>query len=62
LQIPAASNFEVQARDIVITKAANRVTMETNNTLINIDEEQRLDLPTAKQLARIVEFLLNIED
>jgi hypothetical protein len=36
--------------------------METNNTLTNIDEEQRLDLPTAKQLARIVEFLLNIED
>jgi hypothetical protein len=36
--------------------------METDNSLTNIDEEQALDLPTAKQLARIVEFLLNIED
>ena len=36
--------------------------METNNALTNIDEEQSLDLETAKQLARIVEFLLNIED
>ncbi len=36
--------------------------METDNALINIDEEQSLDLATAKQLARIVEFLLNIED
>jgi hypothetical protein len=60
LQISATSNFEVQARDIVITKAINRVAMETNNALI--EEDQRLDLATAKQLARIVEFLLNIED
>ncbi len=29
---------------------------------MNIDEEQSIDLPTAKQLARIVEFLLNLED
>ena len=36
--------------------------METDNSLTNIEEEQSLDLPTAKQLARIVEFLLNIED
>jgi hypothetical protein len=62
VQTPATSNFEVQARDIVITKAPNRVTMETNNALINIEEDQNLDLATAKQLARIVEFLLNIED
>jgi hypothetical protein len=38
------------------------MTMETNNLLINIEEDQSLDLATAKQLARIVEFLLNIED
>jgi hypothetical protein len=38
------------------------VAMETENVIINIEEEQSLDLPTAKQLARIVEFLLNIED
>ncbi len=36
--------------------------MQTDNVLINIDEEQILDIATAKQLARIVEFLLNIED
>jgi hypothetical protein len=38
------------------------MTMETNNALINIEEDQSLDIATAKQLARIVEFLLNIED
>jgi hypothetical protein len=38
------------------------MTMETTNLLINIEEDQSLDLATAKQLARIVEFLLNIED
>jgi hypothetical protein len=62
VQIPATSNFEVQARDIVITKAANRMTMETNNALINIEEDQSIEVATAKQLARIFEFLLNIED
>jgi hypothetical protein len=36
--------------------------MQTDNALVNIDEEQILDIATAKQLARIVEFLLNIED
>jgi hypothetical protein len=36
--------------------------MRTDNVIINIDEEQSIDLPTAKQLARIVEFLLNLED
>jgi hypothetical protein len=36
--------------------------MQIDNALINIDEEQILDVATAKQLARIVEFLLNIED
>jgi hypothetical protein len=35
--------------------------METN-TITKIDEEQSLDISTAKQLARIVDFLLNIED
>jgi hypothetical protein len=62
LQFSVTSNFEVQARDIVITKAANWLTMETNNALINIEEDHSLDLATAKQLARIVEFLPNIED
>ena len=31
--------------------------MQTDNALINIEEEQNIDIPTAKQLARIVEFL-----
>ena len=36
--------------------------MQTDNTLINIDEEQRLDNATAKQLARLIEFLPNMEE
>jgi hypothetical protein len=36
--------------------------MQTDNTLINIEEEQCLDRVTAEQLAKIVEFLLNLED
>jgi hypothetical protein len=36
--------------------------MQFDNALINIDEEQSIDIRKAKQLARIVEFLLNIED
>ena len=36
--------------------------MQTENVITNIDEEQNLDIPTTKRLARIVEFLLNLED
>ena len=36
--------------------------MQPDNTLINIDEEQSLDNATSKQLARIIEFLPNIEE
>jgi hypothetical protein len=36
--------------------------METDNTPDNIEEEQVLDHVTAEQLAKIVEFLLNLED
>jgi hypothetical protein len=36
--------------------------MQTDKSLVNIDEEQTLDIATARQLARIVEFLLNLED
>jgi hypothetical protein len=36
--------------------------MQIDKSLVNIDEEQILDVATAKQLARIVEFLLNLED
>jgi hypothetical protein len=36
--------------------------MQAENAPIKIDDEQILDGETAKQLAKIVEFLLNIED
>jgi len=36
--------------------------MATNTTLINIDEDQNLDRAKAEQLAKIIEFLLNLED
>jgi hypothetical protein len=62
LLFSATSNFEVNFRDIVITKAAYRESMQADKSLVNIDEEQILDDATARQLARIVEFLLNLED
>jgi hypothetical protein len=62
LLFSATSNFEVSAGDIVITKVVDRETMQIDKSLVNIDEEQVLDVATAKQLARIVEFLLNLED
>jgi hypothetical protein len=36
--------------------------MKTENAIVNIDEEGNLDHATAAQLAKIVEFLLNLED
>jgi hypothetical protein len=36
--------------------------MKTSNPLENIDEEECLDNATAAQLAKIIEFLLNLED
>ncbi len=36
--------------------------MENDNVLENVDEEQTIDRITAQQLAKIVEFLLNLED
>jgi len=36
--------------------------MQTDNALITIDKEQNLDRATAEQLAKIIEFLLNIEE
>jgi hypothetical protein len=36
--------------------------MQTENAPTKIDEEQILDDETARQLARVIEFLLNIED
>jgi hypothetical protein len=36
--------------------------MQSEKIPVKIDEEQILDEETARQLARVVEFLLNIED
>ena len=58
------SHFELRSAtgDIVITKASTNITMQSDNSLTKIDEEQILDEETARQLARVVEFLLNLED
>lgn len=58
----ATSNFEVTFGDTVKAEAAIEVTMQTDNTLVDIDAEEHLDRATAEQLAKIVEFLLNLED
>jgi len=58
----ATSNFEAKGVDTVNTKVVIGVGMKSDNTLTNIDEEQGLDRATAEQLAKIVQFLLNIED
>jgi hypothetical protein len=58
----ATSNFEVTRGDTVKAEAAIEVTMQTDNTLTDIDAEEHLDRVTAEQLAKIVEFLLNLED
>ena len=61
-QLVATSNFEVRVRDIVIASASILLAMESDNQLINLEEELCLDRATAEQLAKIVEFLLNLED
>jgi len=56
------SNFEVNSGDIVIAQGGVLLPMESNNILVNLEEDQCLDRATAEQLAKIVEFLLNLED
>ncbi|MDR0471068.1 MAG: hypothetical protein LBH79_05015 [Nitrososphaerota archaeon] len=57
-------HFELRSNkaDSVKAKVAIPVTMQADNPLLNIDEEQILDTITAKQIGRIIEFLLNIEE
>lgn len=62
LQTSDTSNFEVKKADSVITTAAIPVAMQSEKTIVNIDEEQNLDRATAEQLAKIIQFLRNIED
>jgi hypothetical protein len=59
---PATSKFEVTANIIVITKAADRLHMVSAIPLKNIEEEQKVDRATAEQIAKIMQFLRNIED
>jgi hypothetical protein len=58
----ATSKFEASANIIVITKAINTLVMATDISLINIEEEQKVDYATVKQIAKIMRFLRNIED
>lgn len=58
----ATSKFEVDSGDIVIAQGGIVLPMESNNLLVNLEEDQCLDRATAEQLAKIVEFLLNLED
>ena len=59
----ATSKFEVSANIIVITKAANRLSMGNAIPLKNIEEEQqKVDYATVEQIAKIMRFLKNIED
>ncbi len=59
---PAASNFEVSADIIVITKATNTLYMANAIPLKNIEQEQKVDYATVEQIAKIMRFLRNIED
>lgn len=62
VRLVGTSNFEVLVGDIVIALAVILLTMQSDSQLINLEEEQCLDRATAEQLAKIVEFLLNLED
>lgn len=62
VRLVGTSNFEVLVGDIVIALAVILLAMQSDSQLINLEEEQCLDRATAEQLAKIVEFLLNLED
>jgi hypothetical protein len=62
IRLRATSNFEVLVGDIVIALAVILLAMQSDSQLINLEEEQCLDRATAEQLAKIMEFLLNLED
>lgn len=59
---PAASNFEVSAGIIVITKATNTLYMANAIPLKNIEQEQKVEYATVEQIEKIMRFLRNIED
>ena len=52
----------MNAHIIVITKAANTLHMPNIIPLKNIEEEQETDQCTVRQIAKIMQFLRNIED
>jgi hypothetical protein len=56
------SKFEVNANVIVITKAANTLHMPNIIPLKNIEDEQEIDQYTIQQIAKIMQFLRNMEE
>jgi hypothetical protein len=52
----------VRKGDIVIALAAILLAMKSDNQIINIEDEHCLDRAKAQQLAKIVEFIPNLED
>jgi hypothetical protein len=47
---------------IVITKAVNTLLMPNIIPLKNIEEEQKTDRYTVQKIAKIIQFLKNLED
>jgi len=62
IMLPVSSKFEVNRNIIVITKADNTLRMPNIIPLKNIEEEQKIDRYTVQQIAKIMQFLRNIED
>ena len=58
----STSKFEVSVNVIVITNVTNTLLMPNSIPIKNIDEEQKADISTLQQIARIMHFLRNIED
>jgi hypothetical protein len=56
------SKFEVSVNIIVITNVIYILSMPNSIPIKNIDEEQKTDLSTLQQIAKIMHFLRNIED
>jgi len=56
------SNFEAQVGGIVITKASMLKIMRKPNTLINIEDEAKVDEDLVKRLAKAFEVLEDLEE
>jgi hypothetical protein len=58
----STSKFEVILSIIVITNVTNTLRMPNSIPIKNIDEEQKTDSSILQQIAKIMNFLRNIED